>query len=674
MKRRYQKEFKMAGIITSQTLAFIPEVDLIILYATSFPVAVFVFYWWYRSYSRLGISARDMLSYLRDNWKMMIEQLLSYGAFHRKTVKNRYAGVMHLMIFYGILILFISTSLIALSHDILKPLFHFGILVGWFYLNFEVWTNIGGIILIAGLLMALYRRLRKKVMLESMFDDYLIISGLLLLAIEGFLLGGLKLALLGNSVTYNSYRFFEWYISSVFTSSGLTGNAGVTLYRYLWMTHILTAFALAAYLPFSKLSHIALSSVAVSVKKIRPRGKLTTPFSLAAALESGNLDFTVGAKTISDLSKQMKIDALACTNCGRCERACPAVMSGSDLDPRVIVQNVKRGVYDGKAEMNPMVLTENAAWACTTCQACVEECPVLIDPHSFVIESRRNLVMENKIGKEVGTYFNNLTNTQNPYGNSPSDRDVHLKIAPKYKEGMDVLYWVGCMGAFDPRGKQVAEKVIALLNKAGVNYGILGSEEKCTGETARRMGEEGRFQELVMANVETFNKYKVKKIITACPHCYNTFKNEYPEFGLNAEVEHHSEFLTELIQAGKLKVKKNSETITLHDPCYLGRINGEYDNTRFIVNAAGDLKEMEKSGPNSMCCGAGGGNYWNKVKSQENISHIRMEQVLETSADKLAVACPFCMAMLEDASRTMNVDDKIKVKDIAELIFDNLEN
>lgn len=663
----------MAGMITSQTLAFIPEMELIILYAISLPVAVFVFYWWYRSYGRLGITVRDMLSYLKKNWKEMISRLLSYGAFHRKNVKNRYAGLMHIFIFYGMLILFISTALIALSHDILKPLFHFGILNGWFYLNFEVWANAGGVILMIGLLMALYRRLRGKVELESLFDDYLVISALLLLTIQGFLLGGLKIALIGHEVSYNSYRFVEWYISSVFINTGVVGNVGISIYRDLWMFHILTAFLLAAYLPFSKLSHIALSSVGVMVKKMHHRGTLSTPFLLSEALETGNLDFSVGAQKVSDLSKFMKTESLACTNCGRCERACPAVLAGSDLDPRIVVQNIKHDVYGGQSEMNPVILTENASWACTTCQACVEECPVLIDPHSFVLESRRNLVMENKINKEIGQYFNNLTNTQNPYGNSPGDRDSLLTIAPKFEEGKDVLYWVGCMGAFDPRGKEVAEKVMSILNKAGVSYGILGSEERCTGETARRMGEEGRFQELVLQNIETFQKYKVKKIVTACPHCYNTFKNEYPQFGFEAEVVHHSKFLNDLIDSGKVKVKKNQVNTTLHDPCYLGRINGEYENTRLIVNSTGNLTEMEKSGSNSMCCGAGGGNYWNKVKSQENISHLRMNQVLETSAKKLAVACPFCMGMMEDASRTMDVQDKVEIKDIAELIYESLE-
>ena len=662
----------MAGSITSPTLVFIPIAELIILYATAFPAAVFVLYWWYRSYSRLGVNYKVMLSFLRKNWKGMISRVLSYGAFHRKNIKNRYAGIMHLFIFYGMLILFISTALIALSHDILKPLFHFGILVGWFYLNFEVWANLGGLMLIIGLGMALYRRLAKKVRLESLSDDYIIISGLLILAVQGFLLGGLKIDLFRNS--FDIYRFVEWGISSFFTAIGVTGDLGISIYRDLWLFHILTAFAIAAYFPFSKLSHIALSSMGVAVKPQHPRGELPTPFLLTEALETGNFDFKVGAKKVVDLSGFQKIEATACTNCGRCERACPAVMAGTDLDPRVVVQNVKKDVYGGEAEMNPAILTENASWACTTCQACVEECPVLIDPHSFVLESRKNLVMENRISKETGVYFNNLTNTQNPFGNPPSDRDALLQTAPKFDQDKEVLYWVGCMGAFDPRDKKVAETVLDLLNKAGVNYGILGSEEKCTGETARRMGEEGRYQELVLQNIDTFSKYNVKKIVTACPHCYNTFKNEYPKFGLDVEVEHHSEFLTSLVEEGKLKVKKNEETVTLHDPCYLGRINDEYDNTRFIVNKSGNLKEMEMSGSKSMCCGAGGGNYWYKVEGQDSISQLRMKQALETKAENLAVACPFCMAMMEDASRTLDAEDKIKVKDIAELIHENLEN
>lgn len=660
----------MSVPITSPTLAFVPVPELILDYSLSFAVTVFVFAWWYRSYSRIGIRIGDMAGYLRANWKRMVVRYLTFGIFHRKNVKNRYAGVMHILISFGILILFIATALIFLSHDILKPLFHFGILIGYFYLNYEVWANLGGVMLVAGLVMALYRRLVKKVRLETLTEDYIVIAGLLILALEGFFLGALKISLMRNS--FDSYRFIEWGLSYLFPKIGLTGTTGIVFYRDLWLAHVASAFALVAYLPYSKLSHMALAAVYISAHKEKPRGEMSTPFVLAEALETGNFEFTVGAKKVIDLPKLKLVEAMACTNCGRCERSCPAVMAGTDLDPRVVVQNVKNTMGNVELELNPGILTENASWACTTCQACVEECPVVIDPHSFVMEARRNLVMENRITKETGQYLNNLTNTMNPFGNPPSDRDKLLEHAPKYDSSKDVLYWVGCMGAFDPRDNKTAITILDLLKKANVNFGILGSEEKCTGETARRIGEEGRFQELVMQNVETFQNHGVKKIVTACPHCYNTFKNEYPKFGLKAEVQHHSEFLSDLVSEGRLKMKKGKGNITLHDPCYLGRVNDEYDNTRAIVDSSGNLKEMEKSREKSVCCGAGGGNYWYKVESQDSVSKIRMQQVLDTGADKLAVACPFCMPMLSDAARTLNAESRIEIKDIAELIHDNL--
>ncbi len=250
-----------------------------------------------------------------------------------------------------------------------------------------------------------------------------------------------------------------------------------------------------------------------------------------------------------------------------------------------------------------------------------------------------------------------------------------LQFAPKFDGSQEVLYWVGCMGgAFDPRDNKTARAIIELLKKAGVSFGILGSEEACTGETARRMGEEGRFQELALQNIDTFNRYGgVKKIVTACPHCYNTFRNEYPELGLKAEVYHHSQFLSSLIESGRLKVKNSEVVTTYHDPCYLGRINREFEKPRNIVQSTSRLVEMERSRERSMCCGAGGGgNYWYKVQSQRKISQIRLEQAMSTGAKRLAVACPFCMPMLEDAVRTSNSEGRIEVKDIAELILENL--
>ncbi len=661
----------MSVVVTSPTLLFIPESELIADYVLSFAVLFFVLLEFYRRYRKAGMEFVPAVKYILKNFRRFVAQILNYGALHRKNIKNRYAGFMHLMIFYGTLILFICTSLIFLSHDILKNTVGYGILVGDFYLNFEVWANIGGLMLVIGLVMAMWRRLRKKVPLDTITQDFILISVFLLLALEGFFLGALKIALYRQS--FDVYRFVEWPLSYIYAPLGLTGNTGIEFYRILWMAHVITAFGLAAYLPFSKLSHMFYSAVGIGVHPQKKRGEMSTPFILSEAMESGNFDFKVGARNVLDLDYFQKTDAIACTDCGRCERACPAVASGTDLDPRVVVQNIQRALWNGDAEMIGTVISENAAWSCTTCQACVEECPVLIDPQSYNLEVRRTLVMDNKLSKETSTYLNNLGNTQNPFGGSNADRDKMLEYGPKISEGMDTIYWVGCMGAFDPRYNKTARDVIEILKKGGVSFGLLGSEEKCNGETARRIGEEGRFQELVLQNMETFEKYGIKRIITSCPHCMNTFRNEYPKFGLKAEVLHHSEVIEKLLKDGKIKVRKTEQTVTLHDPCYLGRINGEFDHTRSIITRAANLKEMEKSREKSFCCGGGGGNYWYKVEKEESISKIRMKQALETKAKTLAVACPFCTAMLEDASRTMDADRDITVKDIAEIVRENME-
>ncbi len=658
--------------IVSPTLVFIPFSQLLILYAISFPVAIFDIVMWYRYYAKIGIDYHKMYSYFKINAPRIIKQFFSYAIFQKKIVKNRYAGIMHLFIFYGFVILLISTALIALSHDILKPLIGVGILYGTFYIIFEVFTQIGGILFIAGLVMALTRRLGKWIPLHTTGQDYILLSGMIILGLEGFFLGALKIALYRQG--FDIYRFVEWYLSYIFPKSILNAT-GITIYRDLWMTHVLTAFLVALYLPYSKLFHLLLAPTHASETEIKKPGIIGTPFVLADVMASGNYEIKVGAKNVSELSLEYKNAALACTDCGRCERACPAFASGTDLDPRVVVQNIKNSLYNEesmKNEMNPLILSENASWSCTTCMACVEECPVLIRPYSFVIESRRNLVMENKVTKESSTYLTNLYNTGNPFGNPPADRDDLLKDAPKYDETKEVLYWVGCMGAYDPRDRQIAETMIYLLKKANVNFGILGSEEKCSGETARRIGEEGLFQQLATSNIETFKKYNVKTIITSCPHCFNTFKNEYPEFGLEANVVHHSEFLAQLIKEGKLKVKNSDAVVTYHDPCYLGRGNGIYDDPRFVISSASDLKEMANSREKSFCCGGGGGNYWYNVEKTESISHIRMKQALDTNASELGVACPFCMAMFSDAARTMNLEEKVKVKDISEIIKENL--
>ncbi len=648
----------------------IPRWELDIHYTITIIVVALYIYWAYRTYKKLGLTWPKLRDLVKNNWSW--KNLFLYGIFQRKHVRDKYAGLMHILISWGIIFLTISTALVALDNDILSP-HGIRILVGPFYLAFEVWSDTGGIMLLSGLTMALWRRLRKKVLLETVWDDYIVIGSLYLIAFEGFFLEGLNIFLENYYLNYqfvNQYRYLG-SIFSLFWKFLFNGNpaAGITVYQVLWAIHFSTVFIVLGYALISKLSHVILSPIYITLKPKKVRGEMSTPFKLEDLLQSGTFDIKLGMKTPKDLVPIQRLENLACTNCGRCERACPAVAAGRDLSPRVLMQTLKKNV-DQDVELVPMKFSEDFIWSCTTCQACVEECPVLIDPQSYVLEMRRNLVFESKLDKQKVQFLNNLTYTRNPLGNSPSERNVWVEKSKKY-ENEEYLLWIGCMASFDPRTKNVAESVIKILKEANVSFGVLGEEEACCGESARRLGEESRFQELVMQNVQTFKNYNVKKIITFCPHGYNTFKNEYSKFIQGLEVYHHSEFIEKLLKENKIKIEKGNETYTFHDPCYLGRINGKYDPPRFVLTKAANLNEMERSKDKSFCCGGGGANYWYKVNEKEPISQIRIKEASGKSKN-VAVACPFCLGMLEDAARTLNMED-VKVKDISEIIAEKIQ-
>ncbi len=658
-------------VIERPNLFEIPRWELNIHYTITIIIAIVYIYWAYRTYKKLDLTWPKLKELIKNNWSW--KNLFVYGIFQKKFVRDKYAGIMHLLIFWGIIFLTVSTALVALDNDVLSP-YGVRILVGSFYLAFEIWSDTGGLMLLIGLSMALWRRLRKKVLLETIWDDYIVIGSLYLIAFEGFFLEGLNIYLENNFLNYaavNQYRYVGTFFA-MFWQYIFNGNpaAGITLYRVLWTIHFSTVFIVLGYALVSKLSHVILSPLYVTLKPEKVRGEMSTPFKLEDLLQSGTFDVKLGVKTPKDLVPIQRLETLACTNCGRCERACPAFAAGRDLSPRVLMQTLKKNVAMD-IELIPQKFTEDFVWSCTTCQACVEECPVTLDPQSYVLEMRRDLVLESKIDKQKVQFLNNLTYTRNPLGNSPSERNTWVEKSKKFDKD-EYLLWIGCMASFDPRTKNVAESVIKILKEANVSFGVLGEEEACCGESARRLGEESRFQELVMQNVQTFKTYNIKKIITFCPHGYNTFKNEYSKFIDGLEVYHHSEFIEKLIKEKKIKVEKNEETYTFHDPCYLGRINGKYEQPRFVLTSAVNLSEMERSGDKSFCCGGGGANYWYKVNEKEPISQIRIKEAAEKSKN-VAVACPFCLGMLEDAARTLGMED-VKVKDISEILSEHIQS
>ena len=442
------------------------------------------------------------------------------------------------------------------------------------------------------------------------------------------------------------------------------------------------------YFPFTKHAHLFMGPLNYMVKTERKS---------MAALEA--IDFEddsidqFGANQLGHLPQSQILDAYACIQCSRCQDACPAYETGKELSPSALEINkryflnshldefINGSIPD--AAITDILLTDEAAWSCTTCGYCVEVCPVGNEPMLDILRARQDLVMmESKFPQEAMETFDKIENYGNPWGLSPQEREVWMegKEVPlmRDKKEAEVLYWAGCAGAYDNRGKEISQAVVDVLNEAKVDFASLGNEETCTGDSARRIGNEYLFQTMAEKNLETFGKYKFKKIVTQCPHCFTTLKNDYSELGADLEVVHHSQFIGELVSKGKISPKAwLDEDVTYHDACYLGRHNDEYDAPRDVIQSImknGSLVEMEKSREESFCCGAGGGNMWYEIKTGERINHNRFKQAADTGASTVATSCNFCNIMMEDGMKVTGNDDKMKVMDIAELVSKSLSN
>ena len=440
------------------------------------------------------------------------------------------------------------------------------------------------------------------------------------------------------------------------------------------------------YFPFTKHAHLFMGPLNYMAKTERKS---------MAALEA--IDFEddsidqFGASQLGHLPQSQILDAYACIQCSRCQDACPAYETGKELSPsaleinkRYFLNNHLDEFINGSipdAAITDILLTDEAAWSCTTCGYCVEVCPVGNEPMLDILRARQDLVMmESKFPQEAMETFDKIENYGNPWGLSPQEREVWMegKEVPlmREKKEAEVLYWAGCAGAYDNRGKEISQAVVDVLNEAKVDFASLGNEETCTGDSARRIGNEYLFQTMAEKNLETFGKYKFKKIVTQCPHCFTTLKNDYSELGADLEVVHHSQFIGELVSEGKISPKAwLDEDVTYHDACYLGRHNDEYDAPRDVIQSImknGSLVEMEKSREESFCCGAGGGNMWYEIKTGERINHNRFKQAADTGATTVATSCNFCNIMMEDGMKVTGNDDKMKVMDIAELVSKSL--
>lgn len=487
--------------------------------------------------------------------------------------------------------------------------------------------------------------------------------------------------------------------------SGVSDVVLIITERACWWLHIIGVLIFMNYLIISKHFHVIIAFPNTYYAKLSPQAMLSSPEyvtnEVKAILDPSSASGEpysgrFGVKDITDLTRKQLMDAYSCTECGRCTDACPANQTGKKLSPRKIMMDVRDRMEevgrnidqhgpsftDNKTLLHQYI-TEEELWACTTCQACVEECPVNIDPLAIIVDLRRNLVLEDsKMPGELVGMNTNIENNGAPWQFSPADRfnwanGLNIPtMAEKAASGesVDVLFWVGCSGAFDDRYKSVTRSFAQILQQANISFAVLGLEETCTGDPAKRSGNEFLAQMQAMTNIQTLNQYGIQRIVTACPHCFNTIKNEYPALGGTYEVMHHSTFLAKLIEEGKLKINENNplqgQAITYHDSCYIGRGNGVYEAPRTVIEAfKADLREMKKCRTKGMCCGAGGAQVFKEEEpGTSRVNITRTEQALNTGAGVIAAACPFCIIMMEDGVKQKNKDSDVKVKDLAELI------
>lgn len=643
--------------------------DAAIIMWSLFAVVLLVMGWgfWSRiqAYRRGRTEREDRL----DNIAARLADVFRLAAFQQRVLHKKVGGLIHLAIYASFLVLVVVTTLVAIEFDL-------GIvfLDGDFYIVFKLFAETFGALLVAGAVAALLRRwvLRPEGLTKDN-DDTLQLLLILFIAVTGFLIETARIAATAPKIAPVSY-VSDWLAPLLF--GGMELPSILTTHKVLWWVHLAAAFGFLASIPFTKMIHMGTGTASVFLRSSRPKGALQPVPNIEEEEKPG-------VAALEDLSWKQLLSADGCTKCGRCQDECPAHAAEMPLSPREVVLKTKEQLGAGKLAAPDFVhgvLTPEEIWACTTCRACMQACPVLIEHIDMIVDVRRGYVAASKVPDTVKQALRKMGDTGNPWGLPQDDRiawaeGINVPFAAD-KPDFEYLLWVGCAGAYDPRNQKVTRALVSLLNRAGVNYATLGLEEMCCGESARRLGEEGLFQlGMVEMAKETFKSYNVKKVITQCPHCFNTFRNEYPQFGVNVEVVHHSVFLRDLIAQGKLVPRKNADLVlAFHDSCYLGRHNDIYDAPREAIRAVPGVKilEMEKGREEGFCCGAGGGGMWMDAPGGKRINYLRFDQARKTGAKVFGMACPYCMTMFDDAIKFNNLEDEMKVKDVAELVNDSM--
>lgn len=690
----------MNGLLWINLIAF--------LLVTAYALSLFVYVVKTRiEYIKLGKKS-EFDDDIKDRWRRILVHVFG----QKRLLKDKKSGAIHVMFFYGFLLVqfgaldFIWKGINPGSHLPLGPL----------YPGFTFFQELVTLTILVAVVWAFYRRyVEKLVRLKRGFKN-----GLVLLFIGGLMLS----VLLGNGMSmiwHGHEGTWTEPVASLIAAafSGIPEAAAITIFYIAWWIHLLFLLAFLVYVPQSKHAHLIAGPANVYLTRVDSPGKIT------------KIDFedetqeTFGAGKITDFNYEQMIDFYACVECGRCTNMCPATGTGKMLSPMDLIVKLRdhltlhgaavtskqpwvptfafsntkgnqlamaaagEGANEAAASLayNPSmigdVITEEEIWACTTCRNCEDQCPVMNEHVDKIIDLRRYLVLtEGKMDADAQRAMTNIERQGNPWGLNRKEKEnwrelrddvviPTVKELKKADEEFEYLFWVGAMGSFDNRSQKIALSFAKLLNEAGVKFAILGNKEKNSGDTPRRLGNEFLFQELATKNIEEFEKNEVKKIVTIDPHAYNIFKNEYPDFGFEGEVYHHTELLAQLVKEGKLVPKHAvNETITFHDSCYLGRYNEVYDAPRDILKAIPgvDLKEMERNRDTAMCCGAGGGLMWMEEETGHRINVSRTEQALAVNPSVISSGCPYCLTMLSDGTKAKEVEENVDTLDVAELL------
>lgn len=658
------------------------------------------------AYIRLGKKSEfdGEINYrLRRIWKNVFGQ--------SKLLKDKKSGTIHVMMFYGFIL--VQFGAIDMFVKGLSPGNHLPF--GMFYPGFVFFQELVTLMILAAVCWAFYRRyMEKLVRLKRGFKAGLVLIFIGTLMISVLFGNGMAMLWHGHELTWTEP------VASIFAGlfGWISADAAVILFYIAWWVHTLTLLTFLVYVPQSKHAHLIAAPINVFLSKKVPGKLQKLDFDVEEMEEDSEEEIAFGVGKVEDFHQHQMIDFYACVECGRCTDVCPAAGTGKMLSPMDIMIKVrdhlteKGAAVTGKSAWVPSyafsgsagnqaagrkeaaasvqnlaligdVVTEEELSGCTTCRNCEDACPVNNEHVATIIDMRRYLVMtEGRMDSDIQRAVMNIERQGNPWGLSKKDRikwrdedeSVYIPTVKELKKedkSFDYLFWVSSMGSFDSRSQKIAISFAKLMNEAGVSFAILGNTEANSGDTARRIGNEFLFQEIAEKNIKQFTKYNVTKIVTIDPHAYNIFKNEYPDFGLEAEIYHHTQLLYDLVMSGKLKPQKEiKERLTYHDSCYLGRYNGVYDPPREILKSIPGLQlvEMDRSRENGMCCGAGGGLMWTEETTGNRINVARTEQAMQVQPSMISSACPYCLTMLSDGTKAKEVEEDIGTMDVAEIL------